>query len=115
MAEFVLKFLDWHKLPGRALIAGLFLLLSACATAPVQEMSDARQALLAAEDAGALEYADKTLANARAYLARAERALSIHDYSEARKQAELAKAAALEARELALERMQQHSGNKSGQ
>lgn len=114
MAEFVLKYFDWHKLPGRVLIAGL-LLLSACATAPVQEMSDARQALLAAEDAGALEYADKTLANARAYLARAERALSIHDYSEARKQAELAKAAALEARELALERMQQHSGNKSGQ
>lgn len=114
MASHVLRFIRVHKLLGRSLLAGL-VLLAGCATAPVQEMSDARQALLAAEEAGALEYADKTLANARSFLARAERALSAHQYAEAREQAELAKAAALEARALALERMQEHSGNKSGQ
>lgn len=83
------------------------LLVAGCAMAPVQEMSNARQALLAAEEAGAQEYAGDTLANARAYLGRAEQALSVHDYQRAREQAELAGAAAREARELALERMQQ--------
>ncbi|BAZ93451.1 uncharacterized protein FOKN1_1051 [Thiohalobacter thiocyanaticus] len=109
MDEFVLKL---RYLSGRcvhALPALLLLLLTGCATAPVQEMSDARQALLAAEEAGAVEYAGDTLANARAYLGRAEQALSAHDYERARVQAELARAAAREARELALERIERQS------
>lgn len=107
MDEFVLRLRCLPGGFGRALLAAL-LLLAACATAPVQEMSDARQALLAAEDAGAGEYASDTLANARAYLGRAEQALAAQEYERAREQAELARSAAREARELALERIQQH-------
>lgn len=105
MDEFVLRL---RCLPGafaRSLLAAL-LLLAGCAMAPVQEMSDARQALLAAEEAGATEHARDTLAHARAYLGRAEQALAAQEYDRARKQAELARAAAREARELALERVQ---------
>ncbi|HSH28259.1 MAG TPA: hypothetical protein VK971_00005, partial [Thiohalobacter sp.] len=61
--------LKLRSLSGRCiqvLSALVLLLLAGCAAAPVQEMSDARQALLAAEEAGAAEYAGATLANARA-------------------------------------------------
>ena len=76
------------------MLAGL---LSACAGAPVQEMSDARQALAAAEQADAATHAPVDMADARHYLDAAQAALDAGDYSTAREDAQLARRAALKA------------------
>ena len=62
----------------RLLLAGLAAVScwSACAGPPVQEMSDARQAIEAAEDAGALEHAPMQLRFARDLISSAETKLS---------------------------------------
>jgi hypothetical protein len=87
---------------GAALIAtALLLALSGCAGAPVQEMSDARQAINAARAAGAAETAPEPLAQATELLASAEQALQKHDYRTARRQAEEAHAQAVTALNLA--------------
>ena len=76
----------------------LALLLAGCVTGPpVQEMSDARQAIGVAKDAGADETAAADLREAEAYLSSAERKLSEKSYSQARRDALLAKDKALEA------------------
>jgi hypothetical protein len=69
--------------------------LTACAVAPVQEMSDARQALKAAEQAGAAEFAADSLERAQSLLREAEAELSKRRYNEAREDANAAKAEAL--------------------
>lgn len=69
--------------------------LSACSVAPVQEMSDARQAVSAAEQAGAADYAAESLLRAQTLLHGAEGKLSQRRYEEARKEANAAKAEAL--------------------
>lgn len=69
-------------------------LLAACATAPVQEMSDARQAIVAAKQAGASQEAPAELAQAQHYLQNAEQALQHRDFGRARASAEKAKEAA---------------------
>ncbi|MBC7983776.1 MAG: DUF4398 domain-containing protein [Candidatus Obscuribacterales bacterium] len=71
--------------------------LTACASAPVQAMSDARQALRAAQEAGAAQTAPETLSEAQALLARAEAALNKRFFRAARQDAEAAHAKALEA------------------
>jgi hypothetical protein len=59
--------------------------ISGCVTAPpVQEMSDARQAIMAAEAANAEEYAAATLADARRYLDMAEQLIEDEVYGAAR-------------------------------
>lgn len=66
--------------------------LAGCVTAPpVQEMSDARQAITAAEDAGAGRVAAETLADARRFLAEAERQIQQQAYGPARMNAVRAK------------------------
>lgn len=61
------------------------LVLSACVTsAPVQEMSDARQAIAAAEAADAQRLAPESLDAARQYLVDAERFLQQEAYGAAR-------------------------------
>lgn len=61
------------------------LLLSACVTSPpVQEMSDARQAIAAAEAADAQRLAPESLHAAREYLVEAERYLQQEAYGAAR-------------------------------
>ncbi|MGD8976095.1 MAG: DUF4398 domain-containing protein [Gammaproteobacteria bacterium] len=72
-----------------ALCAGL--LLAACAGPPVQEMSDARQAIQAAEDAGADDSAPMVLQQARDYLSSAEQKLQKRAYNGARVDARLAR------------------------
>ena len=68
------------------------LLLAACVTAPpVQEMSDARQAIAAAEEADAERVAADTLADARRFLAEAERQIQEQAYGPARMNAVRAK------------------------
>jgi outer membrane PBP1 activator LpoA protein len=63
----------------------LALVLAACETAPpVQEMSDARQAITVAREAGAADLAAAELAEAEQYLQNAEAKLDHHQYREAR-------------------------------
>ena len=75
----------------------MLVFLLGCATAPVQEMSDARQAIAAAEEAGAEDRALDALVDARQYLADAERSLQSRSYSMARTHALSAKNKAVEA------------------
>ncbi len=72
--------------------------LSACETTPpVQEMSDARQAIAVAKEAGAAELAAIHLRAAENYLASAEQKLGERAYSQARRDAKQAKMKALDA------------------
>jgi len=82
-----------------ALIA-LTLLLSACVTIPIQEMSDARQAIAGAEDVDAERYAANSLNSATKLMAMAETDLAEKDYTHAREAAIEAKKFALRARDL---------------
>jgi hypothetical protein len=72
--------------------------LTACAGAPVQEMSDARQAVHAAQKAGAAEYAPDLFAEAQAHLKSATTNLNRQEYRVARDEAGLAREKAMEAR-----------------
>lgn len=93
------------KLPGSHLTASVFLgacllllALAGCvAGPPVQEMSDARQAIGVAKDAGAEQTAAADLRAAEAYLGSAQQKLSEKSYVQARRDALLAKDKALEA------------------
>lgn len=79
-------------------------LLAACATAPpVQEMSDARQAVAAAEEAAAEELAPELLDGARRFLETAEEQLRREAYGSARMNAVRAKNRAVEALEASQE------------
>ena len=55
-----------------------------CATAPTQEMSDARQAIQAARGAGAEKHAPEVLGNAESILAKAEQSIADNEYEPAR-------------------------------
>lgn len=77
-----------------ALLLGSCLL--GCATSPpVQEMSDARQAIAAAEEASAEALAPQTLGEARRYLLQAEERIREGNYSLARSDAIRAKTRAI--------------------
>jgi hypothetical protein len=68
------------------------LLLAGCVTSPpVQEMSDARQAISAAEQANADRVAASSMADARRFLAEAERQIQEEAYGPARMNAVRAK------------------------
>jgi hypothetical protein len=88
--------------PGRTLVPSFTLLvcilLAGCATAPVQEMSDARQAIRAAVDAGAVQFAPYELQTARQLLEEAEERLDEHAYQDAERLARNARDAAKRAR-----------------
>ncbi|MGH8494561.1 MAG: DUF4398 domain-containing protein [Gammaproteobacteria bacterium] len=101
-----------HRLPlWVAACFGLFLasLLAACASAPVQEMSDARQAINAAEQAGAERLAPQAIDDARQLLTNAEEQLQNGRYFSARRNAIEAKAKALEALETSDEKQPEKS------
>jgi hypothetical protein len=74
-----------------------------CAGAPVQEMSNARQAVKAAERAGAATAAPDLMGEARKLLKSAESHLRRGEYRDARDQADLARNKAVEARRIAEE------------
>jgi hypothetical protein len=78
-------------------------LASGCAGWPVQEMSNARQAIVAAQKAGAERYAPQVLAEAQNLLASAKSHSSKGDYRTARDEADLARDKAIQARKLAEE------------
>jgi hypothetical protein len=76
----------------RVLVTIGALLVAGCVTTPpVQEMSDARQAISAAEQANAARVAADTLADARRFLAEAERQIQEEAYGPARMNAVRAK------------------------
>jgi hypothetical protein len=82
----------------RVLLTLAVLLVAGCVTAPpVQEMSDARQAIMAAEEADATRLAGDTLSDARRFLAEAERQIQEEAYGPARLNAVRAKNRALQA------------------
>lgn len=84
------------------LFALLVFALGGCVHAPVQEMSDARQAVEAADAAHAADRAPDAYIKATAHIRHAEAALQHGDYKDAREHAKWAKRHALEAREQAL-------------
>lgn len=90
----------------QATLAAVLLMVTGCETAPVQEMSDARQAISVAREAGAEDYAAAELEAAIGYLESAERSLNERDYSSARLNAVQAKENALTALELSAARRQ---------
>lgn len=83
------------RMPAILVVAALA--LAACSGAPVQEMSNARQAIRAARDAGAERSAPQKLNEAEALLNRAEDSLERRAYREARRNAIAARDKAAEA------------------
>lgn len=83
------------------LVVILLLILGGCAAAPVQEMSDARQAIQAAKSVGVDENTQSNLVKAQQYLHKAEQALEVGEYSEARHNAIAARQQAMEAQQFA--------------
>ena len=86
-----------RSMAARLAAVAALLLLAACAGAPVQEMSDARQAIQAAEEAGAREHAPGAFSDAQKLLSSAEQKLQIRAYSGARHDAREARRRAAEA------------------
>lgn len=81
----------------------LALIISACAiSAPVQEMSNARQSIQAAKEANAETLAESLLSEARQRLKSATRELDAGEYERARELALQATQLALKARQLAI-------------
>ena len=92
----------------RAALFAVLLLVVACQTAPVQEMSDARQAISVAREAGGPEHAPEEFNAAMEFLKRAESHLDVRRYDDARLAAEQAKQKALDA----LQRSERASENQ---
>ncbi|HGG60704.1 MAG TPA: DUF4398 domain-containing protein [Gammaproteobacteria bacterium] len=90
------------ELKARYFLRGLSLVsllaVSACASFPFQELSDARQALEAAQAANASEYAPAEYRKAVELLRESDRFIAEGDYRNARKAAHEAKLTALRAR-----------------
>jgi hypothetical protein len=80
------------------------MMISACAGPPVQEMSDARQAIEAAEQAGAEGSAPAQIHRAQSLIRDAEFKLQKKAYNGARKDARMAKDKAVEALGIAREK-----------
>jgi uncharacterized protein (UPF0332 family) len=86
----------WYCLAAIAVHAAV-----GCTTAPVQEMSDARQAIAAARDADAAQRSPELLNSAEQSLQDAQLQLKNYFYTEARKRAKAAKVQAVQARRVA--------------
>lgn len=78
------------------------MLLSCSLNPPVQEMSNARQTIQAAQEAQAQVYAPETLREAETLLQKATQALEAGDYLSARENAVAAQQQAIKARQQAL-------------
>ena len=76
----------------------VILAVGGCVTAPpIQEMSDARQAIAAAEQADAARYAPAPLGDAQRFIAEAEQQIRAESYALARNSALRAKNRAVQA------------------
>lgn len=93
-----------RRLPTTLLLVLFGLAATGCAGIPVQEMSNARQAIRAATDAGAAQVAPAELEQAQAMLMRAETSLQQRNFREAREAAGEARRLATVALQAAQER-----------
>jgi hypothetical protein len=89
------------RFPTLLAIVALAAAVTGCAGWPVQEMSNARQAISAAQKAGAERYAPDTYAEARKLLSDASASARKGDYRAAHDQAEQSREKAIEARQAA--------------
>ncbi|MDH3646197.1 MAG: DUF4398 domain-containing protein [Gammaproteobacteria bacterium] len=80
-----------------AVILTVLVSVFGCVSAPVQEMSNARQAIAAAQDAGAANTAPDVLEKAQRLLSMAEQRLQRKEFREARRAAVAAKLQAIRA------------------
>lgn len=87
---------------GTILLAGCTLMPPATASPPVQEMSNARQAVRAAREAGSAYFTPERFRAAERLLAQATRSLAHGDYGDARMAAMSARAHAIAARQATL-------------
>jgi len=76
-------------------------LLSACVGVPVQQQYDARQAVRAAQNAGAAQYAPALLEEAQAHLTAGNTQMHDGEFRAARDEFNLARAKAIDARQAA--------------
>lgn len=90
-------------IPLRCVPLAVLLAIVGCQSAPVQEMSDARQAIAVAKEAGAAEHAAADLKAAEDYLSSAESSLGERHYAQARDEAVNAKSRALFAKKISEE------------
>lgn len=81
----------------RIAIIAAAMFAAGCESMPVQEMSDARQAIMAAREAGAEEHAAEVLLEAEESLESAEKYLNSRNYGVARREAIEAKTKAIDA------------------
>ena len=89
-----------NKSIGKSLLGMVFMLtIAACSTAPVQEMSDARQAIQAAKSVGGDENSQSNLMQAEKLLRKAEHALHTGEFKQARVNALAAKQEAIQAQQ----------------
>lgn len=99
------------KKPAQVLVVAVICCLGACETAPpVQEMSDARQAIAVARKAGAADLAAFHFEAAEKYLASAEQSLGQQAYNQARREANHAKMKALDALKAAENQAENNQG-----
>ena len=108
-----MAFLSWPRWISALLLALTAVGLPACAGAPVQEMSNARQAIKAARDAGAERIAPQVLGEAQSLLQQAEDSLQKRAYRDARRDAVAAHHKAAEALETAQPHPSQLQPNRS--
>jgi hypothetical protein len=76
-----------HRIPAALLIGFALLGLGACAGIPAQEMSNARQAIRAAQEAGVAKTAPGEIEKAQAYLTKAEASMQQRLFRQAREEA----------------------------
>lgn len=87
----------YYPTPLHGIYLLLVLVVVGCQSAPVQEMSDARQAITVARNAGAEQLATRELREAEAFLASAQYQLEQRAFARARFDALAAKNSALQA------------------
>ncbi len=87
----------YRRAPAAILVSVVLLGLSACAGIPAQEMSNARQAIRAAQEAGAAKAAPGEIEKAQEYLTKAEASMQQRLFRQARDEASEARRIAREA------------------
>lgn len=86
-----------RRIPAIVLLGAALLGLAACAGIPAQEMSNARQAIRAAQEAGAAKAAPGEIEKAQEYLSKAEASMQQRLFRQARDEASEARRIAREA------------------
>ncbi len=104
--------LNFHRYCHLTVCAGLLAIFAGCSvTPPVQEMSNARQTLVAAKEARADTFSPSQMREAQLMMDKATGALEKGDYPQARELAVSAQKLALKARHEALSQQQRQTSD----